>query len=115
MVVREDVVVAVSVSIAGQFGHGARLLGIHLNGAKLLQEELVVVGPHHQELVDKAVGGDRRMALQCLRAVVDAVLLHGVSEFVAAATGDAHRAAPLQAAGGCSSFLVVHRTGCWGG
>ena len=57
VVVREDVVVAVFGAVGRQLGHGAGLLWGHLDGAKLLQKQLVVVSPHHQQLVDEAIDG----------------------------------------------------------
>ena len=89
VVVGEDVVVSVLAPVGGELCHRARLLGGHLDGPKLLQEELVVVGPHHQQLVDEASHRDGWVGLQGFRPVVLQVLRYRVHGLVATATGDA--------------------------
>lgn len=58
VVVRKDVVVAILGTVGWQLCHRARLLRVHVNGSKLLQEQLVVVSTHHQQLVNEAIDGD---------------------------------------------------------
>lgn len=106
VVVGEDVVVAVLGAVGRQLCHRAWLLRGHLNGAKLLQEELVVVGAHHQQLVHKAIDGDGRVGLQSLSPVVGTVLLHRVSELVATTTRDPDRAGTLKAVGWSVQFVA---------
>ena len=64
VVVGNDVVVAVLAPVGGLRGGVAREGLSHLNGAKLLKEQLIVVGPHHQQLVHEASDWHGRMALQ---------------------------------------------------
>ena len=99
MVIGQDVVIAVLALVGWKLCYRARLLRGHLNGAKLLQEQLVVVGAHHQQLVDEDVDGYWGVGLQRLRVVVSSVLFHGVSGLVATATRDAYTAAALEAVG----------------
>ena len=106
VVVGQDVVIAVLAAVGGKLCYRARLLRGHLDGAKLLQEQLVVVGAHHQKLVDEDVDGHWGVGLQRLRVVVSSVLLHGVSGLVATATRDAYRAAALEAVGGAFELRV---------
>ena len=63
VVVGKDIVVAVLAAGGWQSGSiTGEGLG-HLNGTKLLKKQLVVVGPHHQQLVHKAINWHGRMAL----------------------------------------------------
>ena len=103
VVVGEDVVVAVLAPVGGELSHRARLLGSHLDRPKLLQEELVVVGPHHQQFVDEARDGDGWVGLQGLRPVVLPILGYRVHGLVTTATREADRAVPLK---GLRSFRI---------
>ena len=109
VVVGQDVVIAVLAAVGGKLCYRARLLRGHLDGAKLLQEQLVVVSAHHQQLVDEDVDGHWGVGLQRLCVVISSVLLHRVSGLVATATRDAYRAAALEAVGG--TFELRVRTG----
>lgn len=64
VIIRQNIVVAVLCPVAGKVGSISGELWGHVNGAKLLQEELVVIGAHHNQLVHKTIDWDRGVLLQ---------------------------------------------------
>lgn len=64
VVVRQNVVVAVLCPVAGKVGSVSGELRGHVNGTKLLQEELVVIGAHHNQFVHKTIDWDWGVLLQ---------------------------------------------------
>ena len=63
MVIGQDVVVTILWLVVRQVGSVVGKLWSHLNRAKFLEEELIVVCAHHKQFVHKAIHWDRRVFL----------------------------------------------------
>ena len=70
VVVGEDVVVTIPPLVGVAIGNLGTVLGGGADGAKLLQEQLIIVGAHHHQLVDEPNHRHRGVVLQgCVRGV----------------------------------------------